>query len=66
MRHNALCMAAERDVKGLYKKALAGEIDHFTGVSDPYEPPLHPEIAVNSETETVEANPAARNSCRSS
>src|ERR1700734_3874814 len=30
---------AERDVKGLYKKALAGEIPHFTGVSDPYEPP---------------------------
>ena len=33
---------AERDVKGLYKKALAGEIPHFTGVSDPYEPPLIP------------------------
>src|SRR5919201_1463123 len=33
---------AERDVKGLYKKALAGEIPHFTGVSDPYEPPASP------------------------
>ena len=32
----------ERDVKGLYKKALAGEIKHFTGVSDPYEEPLKP------------------------
>src|SRR3989338_2153317 len=38
-----------RDVKGLYKKALAGEIKNFTGVSDPYEPPLHPEIIVDTE-----------------
>jgi adenylyl-sulfate kinase len=45
---------ADRDVKGLYKKALAGEIKHFTGVSDPYEPPLNPEIAVNSHTQTKE------------
>lgn len=35
---------AERDVKGLYKKALAGEIANFTGVSDPYEPPMTPEV----------------------
>src|SRR4051812_31076308 len=33
-----------RDVKGLYKKAIKGEIGLFTGVSDPYEPPLHPEV----------------------
>jgi adenylylsulfate kinase-like enzyme len=45
---------AERDVKGLYKKALAGEIPHFTGVSDPYEPPLHPEVTVDSSRETPE------------
>ena len=45
---------AERDVKGLYKKALAGEIKNFTGVSDPYEAPLHAEIVLNSETETKE------------
>jgi adenylyl-sulfate kinase len=45
---------SERDVKGLYRKALAGEIKNFTGVSDPYEPPLSPEIKVNSEKETVE------------
>ena len=38
-----------RDVKGLYKKALAGEIQNFTGVSDPYEPPEAPEITVDSE-----------------
>jgi adenylyl-sulfate kinase len=43
---------AERDIKGLYKKALAGEIPHFTGVSDPYEAPLHPEVTVNSSLET--------------
>jgi adenylyl-sulfate kinase len=43
-----------RDVKGLYKKALAGEIKNFTGVSDPYEPPTSPEITVNSGTESVE------------
>ncbi len=45
---------AERDVKGLYKKALAGEIKNFTGISDPYEPPFDPEIKVSSEKETVE------------
>ena len=44
----------ERDVKGLYKKALAGEIKSFTGVSDPYEEPLKPELTVDSSTETVE------------
>ena len=43
-----------RDVKGLYAKALAGEIPHFTGISDPYEEPLHPEIVVDSGAETVE------------
>lgn len=45
---------SERDVKGLYKKALAGEIKNFTGVSDPYEPPLKPEIIVDSSRETVQ------------
>ena len=45
---------AERDVKGLYKKALAGEIKNFTGVSDPYEEPLKPELILNSDTEKVE------------
>jgi adenylylsulfate kinase len=44
----------ERDVKGLYKKALAGEIKHFTGVSDPYEEPLKPELIVDSSLETVD------------
>src|SRR6266571_4020036 len=40
-----------RDVKGLYKKTLAGQIEHFTGVSDPYEPPLQPELVVRTERE---------------
>jgi adenylyl-sulfate kinase len=44
---------AERDVKGLYKKALAGEIAHFTGVSDPYEPPENPELHIDSSREDV-------------
>jgi sulfate adenylyltransferase len=47
---------AERDVKGLYKKALAGELAHFTGVSDPYEPPLSPDVVVRSDRESVEAS----------
>ena len=42
----------ERDVKGLYKKALAGEIQNFTGVSDPYEVPAKPEVQTDSGTET--------------
>jgi len=45
---------AERDVKGLYKKAIAGEIKNFTGVSDPYEAPERPEVLVDSSTDTVE------------
>ena len=44
---------AERDVKGLYKKALAGEIKEFTGVSDPYEEPHHAEVVVETDRETI-------------
>ncbi|NLH08360.1 MAG: adenylyl-sulfate kinase [Chloroflexi bacterium] len=47
-------VCAERDVKGLYAKAFAGEIPNFTGVSDPYEPPLNPEIVLNTHEETPE------------
>jgi len=43
-----------RDRKGLYAKALRGELQNFTGVSDPYEPPLSPEIHIHSDRETVE------------
>ena len=42
----------ERDTKGLYRKALAGEIANFTGVSDPYEEPLHPEVVCDTALET--------------
>lgn len=45
---------AERDVKGLYKKALAGEIKNFTGISDPYEAPDNPEIRVRTDIESVD------------
>ena len=44
----------ERDVKGLYKKALAGEIKNFTGVSDPYEAPESPEVRIDSSRQTPE------------
>jgi adenylylsulfate kinase len=49
-----LDVLAERDVKGLYRKALAGEIPQFTGVSDPYEPPLDAEVTIRSAEETAE------------
>ena len=47
-----------RDVKGLYAKAIAGELKHFTGVSDPYEAPESPDVVVDSETESVEQSVA--------
>ena len=43
-----------RDPKGLYKKALAGEIKDFTGMDAPYEVPLHPDLAINTEQTTEE------------
>ena len=43
-----LDVAEQRDVKGLYKKARAGEIKNFTGIDSPYEPPLEPEIQINT------------------
>ena len=44
----------ERDTKGLYRKAIAGEIANFTGVSDPYEEPLRPEVTCDTSVESVE------------
>ena len=49
---------AKRDVKGLYKKALAGEIVGFTGVSDPYQEPVEPEIVVETDRESIEQSVA--------
>lgn len=43
-----------RDTKGLYKRALAGEIGNFTGISDPYEPPENPTVVVHSDRETID------------
>ena len=45
-----------RDPKGLYRRALRGEIKHFTGISDPYEPPENPELELDTESESVEEN----------
>jgi adenylyl-sulfate kinase len=47
-----------RDVKGLYAKARAGEIKEFTGISDPYEPPEHPELVIDTESQTPEESAA--------
>jgi adenylylsulfate kinase len=49
-----LDVCIERDVKGLYKKALAGEIKNYTGVDDPYEEPLNPEVLLETYKETPE------------
>ena len=46
-------VCAARDVKGLYRRALAGEIPHFTGVSDPYEPPESPDVEVRTDQLSV-------------
>src|SRR6267143_1375545 len=52
----ALDSLVRRDVKGLYRKALAGEIAHFTGVSDPYEPPAAPEVVLQTDREDAETS----------
>ena len=44
----------QRDTRGMYKKALSGEIPNFTGVSDPYEEPLNPELVIESDKEPLE------------
>jgi adenylylsulfate kinase len=46
----------QRDPKGLYEKALKGQIEHFTGISSPYEAPQEPEVTVRSDRETAEAS----------
>ena len=47
-----ICMG--RDIKGLYTRAVAGEIPAFTGISDPYEPPLSPELTLHTDKESLE------------
>lgn len=51
-----LDVLAERDVKGLYQKAFAGELQGFTGISDPYETPLAPDVTVRTHEEAVETS----------
>jgi len=53
-----LKVCIERDVKGLYKKALAGEIKDYTGVDDPYEEPLNPEVILETDRESHEESVA--------
>jgi adenylylsulfate kinase len=50
----SLAVAEERDPKGLYKKARAGEIKNFTGIDDPYEPPVNPEIHLKTDEMSLE------------
>jgi adenylyl-sulfate kinase len=52
--HATIDALAARDIKGLYRKALAGELANFTGVSDPYEPPSNPEVVVRSDQESID------------
>ena len=49
-------VAIQRDTKGLYKKALAGELKGFTGIDDPFEAPLDPELVIHTDQETPEAS----------
>ena len=51
--HCSVEKCEERDVKGLYKKARAGEIKNFTGIDSPYETPNEPNLIVDTENETV-------------
>jgi adenylyl-sulfate kinase len=53
-----LDVCIQRDVKGHYRRALAGEIQHFTGISDPYEEPLQPDVVVETDRESPESGVA--------
>ena len=53
-----LDICIQRDVKGLYKKAIAGELPQFTGISDPYEEPFHPELVLETDRESPEESAA--------
>jgi adenylylsulfate kinase len=48
-----LAICEQRDVKGLYRRARTGELHHFTGVDDPYEPPAAPEVECHTDRETL-------------
>lgn len=48
-----LAICVERDVKGMYRRAMVGEIPHFTGLDDPYEEPLDPEIVIETDKSSI-------------
>ena len=50
----ALESCIRRDVKGLYRRAIKGEIESFTGISDTYEPPEHPDLVLDTDRESIE------------
>jgi adenylylsulfate kinase len=54
--NSPLEVCEERDVKGLYKRARAGEIKNYTGISAPYEPPEHPDLILDTAADSVETN----------
>ena len=54
----ALDSLVARDVKGLYRRAIAGEVRNFTGISDPYEPPIAPEVTVVTDRESIHESTA--------
>ena len=56
--HASVDECVRRDTKGLYAKAIAGEIKEFTGISDPYEEPASPELTINTEGESPEDSAA--------
>jgi adenylylsulfate kinase len=56
--NTTLAVCEARDPKGLYRRARAGEIEHFTGIDDPYEAPLNPEIVCNTDRESIEESVA--------
>lgn len=57
--HATVETCAARDTKGLYAKALRGELANFTGVTDPYEPPTHPDLTLDTAARSLEACVAA-------
>jgi adenylyl-sulfate kinase len=54
----SLDVCIQRDIKGMYQKAIRGEIKEFTGISDPYEEPLNPEILLETDKETLDESTA--------
>jgi adenylylsulfate kinase len=56
--NSSLDVCEARDIKGLYKRARSGEISNFTGISSPYEVPEHPDLVVNTGTQSIEESVA--------